>query len=388
MLQFALAMKDRLRSMFMLICRLFPAQNHKVVFSSFSGKSYSDSPKAISEALHQIRPDADIVWLFRDGASKANIIPDYVRTARNHSWHALREMSTARAWVDNMPMSDYTRKRNHQLYVQTWHGDRGFKKCLYDAPDHPKGVEMIEQWIADVMVTGSRHCEQMYKTAFGFQGEPLRVGSPRNDILIHPSAAKIIEVKRKLGIPQDVKLLLYAPTMRNAPRRKGEKQQIQPIDLLRTMDALGSRLSGEFYCLVRCHSTQLGLGGLPNDDRIIDASTYEDMADLLLISDVLITDYSSSAGDFVLTGRPLILFHNDKEQFEREERTFYFDISDTPFVSVRDQQTLEDHIAQLTPESAEKNDRDILDFYGAYETGEAAMRVAERIAQAMDERRK
>lgn len=372
----ALRLKDLLRSLVMLGFHLMPLGN-SVVFSSFSGKAYSDNPRAISEALHVISPETEIIWLFQSPSTKRNIAPDYIKCLKIHSFQALRALATARVWVDNMPKPLYTKKRRGQFYVQTWHGDRGFKKMLYDAHDHPKGKPILEEQIADLLVSGSVFCEGTYHTGFHYFGEIAKFGSPRNDILLNPSAYKILQLKASLGLHPEDKLLLYAPTMRNASRRQGVKQQIQPIDLLATLDALENRFGGSYKCLVRCHATQLGLTGFPDSDRIIDLSTYEDMADLLLISDVLITDYSSSASDFALTGRPVILFQDDREGFAKSERTFYFDIEKSPYFVVTGQAELETLIAKLTEENAQKNDKDILGFYHAYETGYASEKLAE-----------
>ena len=103
----------------------------RVFFSSFKGRAYSDSPRFISEALHALRPDVEIVWQLENPADA----PDYVRVVPPHSLKALTELSRARCFVDNFNRPIYLLKFPGQLYVQTWHGDRGFKKMLYDMND-------------------------------------------------------------------------------------------------------------------------------------------------------------------------------------------------------------------------------------------------------------
>ncbi len=378
----ALCVQSALRRSFMALCGVFPLRN-RAVFTSFSGKAYSDNPRTISEALHELSPETQIIWLFNNPDAKKSVVPDCVQVRRTHSLAGICALATSRAWVDNMPKPDYTVKRKRQFYVQTWHGDRGFKKMLYDAPDHPSGKKILESEIADALVSGSTHCERTYDTGFGYHGALMKVGSPRNDAVMNPRPENIARIKQKLGLQPDEKVLLYAPTMRNSSRRQGVKQRIQSIDLLKTLDALDARFGGGHKCIVRAHSTQLGLAGYPVSERVLDASAYEDMSDLLLVSDFLITDYSSSAGDFALTGRPIVLFQDDREAFAQEERTFYFDIESSPYVVVQNQAELEAYIETLTIESAQRNDRDILSFYGAYETGEASKRVAEAILETM-----
>ena len=373
----AIRLQCGIRWLLMRLFSLCPMRD-AAIFTSFSGKSYSDSPKAISKQLHALAPDVSIIWLFSDPNQKKMLLPECAKAIKIHSIAALHAMATAKIWVDNMPQQDYVYKRNSTRYVQTWHGDRGFKRMLHDAPDHPQNRILKEKTICDAMVSGSTFCEGTYRTGFLYDGEILRYGSPRNDVLMHADPDVVIEIRRKTGVKEDQKVLLYAPTMRNASRRAGIKQPIQPIDIPEALDTLGS----DWLCLVRAHSTQLGLGNLPDDPRVIDVSDYEDMADILQITDLLITDYSSSAGDFALTGRPIILFQEDREGFAQSERTFYFDIGASPYVVVNDQQSLIAHLQTLTPEAAKTNDDEILAFYGAYETGHAARAVAEWLIKA------
>ena len=107
------------------------------------------------------------------------------------------------------------------------------------------------------------------------------------------------------------------------------------------------------------------------------------MAELLLVADLLISDYSSSVGDFALTGRPIILFQPDHMLFS-SERTFYFDIDASPFWIARDQTALEARLFSLSAEDSARNDQEILDFFGAYETGEATKAAVHAILDNLD----
>ena len=114
---------------YMRLCHgLLGVKGNRVFFSSFKGRSYSDSPARISEALHALRPDAELVWQLK----RPEEAPDYVRVVRPRSLSALRAISTSRCLVDNFNRQQYMQKFPDQKYVQTWHGDRGFKKMLFD----------------------------------------------------------------------------------------------------------------------------------------------------------------------------------------------------------------------------------------------------------------
>ena len=143
---------------------------------------------------------------------------------------------------------------------------------------------------------------------------------------------------------------------------------------LRKATAKLSALTGEdWLCVARAHEQNAGVYGAE-----IDASNYPDIADLLEAADLLITDYSSCAGDFPLLGRPVILYHSGKA-FGRD---LYFDVAQSPFWVARDEEELYALFARI-PEAAD-NAREILNFFGTRETGESAKAVAERIRAWLD----
>ncbi|MDO4547831.1 MAG: CDP-glycerol glycerophosphotransferase family protein [Clostridia bacterium] len=364
-----------LRRAFARFCRVFPIDPNKCVFICFGGHSYADNPRAVSQSLHALRPGSEIIWLFTDPASKAGVTPDYVKSRRIHSPAGVYHMATANAWVLNTPAPNYIEKRPGQFYVQTWHGDRGFKVCL-----HESGANgLADSKMIDVCVSGSRHADTFFKSAFRYDGEIMRVGSPRDDALINPDKAEIAAIRKKLGLG-DERVIIYAPTMRDS-----RAELKVDIDLSGILDALENRDGVKWKALVRAHFMNRALYGVEDDRRIIDASRYEDMRDLLLTADILITDYSSSAGDFVLTGKPVILYQREDEGFTEKNRRLYFDVNDTSFLVARDPGQLLEVVLGADADSKER-DEDILKFFGSFETGEAANGVAMRICQHMDGR--
>ena len=347
----------------------------KVVLASFNGSAYSDNPRAISEALNAARPGLDLVWLFEEPEKKRGAAPPYVRRVRFGSARALYELATARVWVDNTTKPPYAYKSPRQFYLQTWHGDRGFKTMLMDSPNYQKGRRMVEA-DCDLITTGSAHAERVYRGAFNYRGAFLRCGSPRNDLLFRADPGRVARVRAALGIPEGARVLLYAPTYRRDAALSHAAQAAE-LDVTGALNALEER--GErWVCLMRGHTKVRGLHAAGEDARILEASGWEDMAELLLAADVLISDYSSSVGDFALTGRPVVLFQHDRERFS-DDRTFYFDIDTSPFWVARDQASLEARLRGLSPEDAAENDREILRFFGAYETGSATEQAVSAI---------
>lgn len=333
----------------------------KIAFSSFKGASFSDSPRAIAEALHTLRPDADIV--FQLGKSAA--APDWVRRAAPGSLHWMREISTARVYVDNFNRPFYQMKFEGQKYVQTWHGDRGFKRVLYDMD--PDGGYPDYKYM-DLAVAGSDFCEGMYQTAFRYRGEVLKVGLPRNDRLVNPMP--MAEARRITGLPADKRVLLYAPTFRDGARGGAFHP---PFDLAALTKTLCAGTGEDWICVARAHDMNTGIVGAD-----IDKTAYPDMAELMMAADLLLTDYSSCAGDFPLLGRPVILY----QPVDNFERGLYFDVESSPFCIAHNEEELKSLVSRIS--DIRENARDILAFFGTHETGQSAQTVARRISAWMD----
>jgi CDP-glycerol glycerophosphotransferase len=365
----------------MILCNviiMFCGIENKAVFQSFNGKQYSCNPRAISEELHRRQPDMKIVWLFRNPEEKKKIAPDYVHCLKIGTFKALYENLTAKFWVDNFEKPLDTIKRKEQVYIQTYHSDRCFKKKLYDSPFITKNTKFIESEICDLAISGSDFADKLFKTAFHYTGEIQKYGCPRNDILVRNDSEKAGAIKKQLNIEENTKILLYAPTMRREASNKYALQPLGEIDLIATIKALEEKTAKEWVCLVRAHSAVKGLSGIPSDlVKIIDVTTYEDMCDMLLISDFLITDYSSSAGDFALLGRPIILFQADRDDYIKHDRTFYFDMDKSPYKIVQDQHGLVKMIENMDWDIIPQNCKEILSFFGTTETGRASEKVVE-----------
>ncbi len=373
-----------LKLIYIKFCGLiFKIRNDVIFFSSFEGRTYSDNPKAISEKLHELNPDLKIVW--RINNPKGNIIPEYVETVSPKdalSYYKL--IATCKIFVSNFPFPFYP-KRNGQFFLQTNHGDRCFKKVYMDSPFYKS--ELIAESIdgyCDAITVGSIFAEKLCKTALGYNGLFLRNGTPRCDILLHNSNEMINKIKKELKIFDDEKILLYAPTLRRKNMTDKTDQKIQDVDIIKTLDLLEQRSGQKWRCLLRAHPSIKNLTGFAENDRLQNVSKYEDMADLLLISDMLITDYSSSAGDFALLNRPIILYQSDIEEYLNKDRTFYFEMNDSPFFIAHNQTELNNFIEILDKEKILKNCKDILEFFGTYETGYAAERSAEWIINKMN----
>ena len=351
----------------------------KVVFCCFQGRSYSDNPRCVSERLHERCPQAKIVWLFNQAGMRqvTDQLPDYVRPVAYKRRAALMELATARVWVDNFTKHSFLRwPRGQQFYVQTWHGDRPIKKICYDL--ELPGDRRIEER-CDRVVSGSTFGERVYRSAFRYRGEFIRAGCPRNDALVRNDPAERRSIRQSLGIGDDTGLLLYAPTYRENARVVPRRAQ---MDLERTLNCLQARTGRPWVCLFRAHYLSEGIDLEAVRDRIIDVTGYNEMTELLLAADVLLTDYSSCAFDFILTDRPVLFFVADWEEY-LSTRGVYFSLQDAPLLAAADQEALEALIATLTPETARQNCAALRKWFGCYETGHATDAVCDYIIECL-----
>lgn len=346
----------------------------KVIFDCNGGDSYGGNPKAISEMLHKQCRRFDIVWLFKNPDEKKNVVPNYVRCVKIGTKEAYKEMATAKVWVFNGLVRQCVYKGRRQVYIQTWHGDRGFKKILLDLG---KRKSIVESNICDLMITGSEFGTKVCKSAFGYEGDIYNFGCPRNDILVNGTEEDVETIKKKIGINPSTKVLLYAPTFRRNSKVENT------LDINKIISTLEEKDNAKWIALIRLHSeaksTKEYINYENNSQKVIDMTKYEDMSDLLLIADALITDYSSCAGDFILRKKMTILYQPDYEEYVGNEREGYFDIKESPYLVGKNTEEVCEIIKYLDDDKARKNAIAIMDFYKTVETGFSTKKVVDYI---------
>ena len=329
------------------ICAVTPIKKNRIVFSSYYGRGYSDSPKAICEVLRQSGEDLELLWLCKDEAA-AKTLPEGVRAVPTRGLKKIRALASAKVWVDNCRKYENL-KRKGQFYFQTWHGF-ALKKIEQDAEAglEPRYLRACKTDSAqcDAFFTGSGFMEKLYRSSFWYQGPVLRTGTPRNDVFYQDHTALHAKVCKTLGLPEDRKLALYAPTFR--ADHSVDAYRIDP-ELVRRKAA--ENLKGEWTLLIRLHSNvaEQSKGLFAYDgDTLADATAYPDMQELLCAADLLITDYSSSMFDYALTGKPIVRFATDVEAYQKD-RDFYFPLEELPFPLARSNQELGEILTELQP---------------------------------------
>ena len=373
---FLVRLPDPLLAGWMRLChRLLGVDGNKVYFSCFNGALYNDNPRAVAEALHRMAPDVKLVFrLNRRGMAEPGV-PDYITRVPRCSLRGLREMATAKVLVKNQYMKPWMRKFSDQFYIQTWHGDRGFKKVQLAAYPDRREFRREAEWI-DLAVSGSDFGTWVFRNSFGVKGEILQEGCPRNDVLVRRSPEAAARARSELGIPEGAKALLYAPTFRNADTGSA---QAAAFSLKKVRAVLEASTGARWVCLTRSHELCAGIDA----EGAKDVTDYPDISALLLAVDLVITDYSSIGGDFMLLERPCIYFQPDRGDYDAE-RGLAFDPEDSPLLIAHDEPELLGMLSK--PIDAAANCRAVLAHFGASETGHAAEAVARRILQALGRR--
>jgi CDP-glycerol glycerophosphotransferase len=301
-----------------------PADPRRIVYNSFQGR-FSDNPRAIYEELVRRTSGVSHVWTARQRTLAA--FPASTRPVVQGSWRHALEVERARYVVANVEMREHLQRRRGVTFLQTWHGTP-LKRVGYDnryVAAHPaafeRDVREYTRW--DYLITPNAFTTGILRDAFrGFGGEILEVGYPRNDVLNHPDRDAIrARVRRALGIEDGRTAVLYAPTWRDDAVHERDSQGFA---LALDVGEFTRRLGEDHVLLTRLHflvAAQLG----PQGPCVRDVSDYEDVRDLYLAADVLVTDYSSVMFDFAITGKPIVYFVYDLEFYRDELRGFYFD---------------------------------------------------------------
>lgn len=362
-------------SLFFYLLRIFPVKKNKVVFCNMKGKRYGDNPAYISEALLKSGEKADIVWLLYKDVKVD--LPDGVRRVDYSLFNRMKELTTARVWVDSNTKDLGTRKRKNQLFIQTWHGSYGLKKIAFDLGDKFPLVDRVlyphNAAIEDIMVSNSKRTTEIYRQAFRYSGKVLEVGSPRNDIFFEVADQCRKKVEKVFGI-EGRKIVLYAPTW-----RKGYGTDRFNLDYEALINALNKRFSENYVVFLRLHPHNLvDAGKMEYSDRVLNASYYSNMQELLVAADVLVTDYSSCMFDFITVPKKCFLYTPDIDEYEKEQGNYY-SLDELPFPVARNNGELGRIIETFDETRYNENIMKFHERVGLCESGEASKMVAEYI---------
>lgn len=366
-----LSMKRKIIEIIYAIFRLLPIKKDTVLIFSYYGEQYSGSPKYIGKYL-QKNSNLKIVWAFVNNNGHKNVEGKKVRYGHLNYY---RYLATAGTVITNYRMTDEFKKRSEQKYIQTWHSSLRLKMIEKDAettlpPDYVKMAKNDSKQI-DYLLAGSQKSREIFEHSFWFNGKIVNSGTPQCDILFEDRQSAAKKVFEYYNIPQDCHIVMYAPTF-----RKNHDMSVYDLDAEAVLKALKSKFGGEWYLLMRLHPHLINSAGyFKYTDKIIKATDYDDVQELLCATDVLITDYSAIMFDFVLTKRPCFLYTPDLENYIKNDRKLYFDIEQLPFDSFKEKKEIVEGIIDFSIEEYIKKVDKFMKEIGSFDDGKACERV-------------
>lgn len=366
--------------------QVYVARRHEplretVLYTSFHGRQYSDSPRAIHEELVRRNAPLEHLWVVADGQCE---VPGSAKVVRNESREHYEALASSRYVVTNDHFHDWFARRPEQVCLQTWHGVP-LKRLGFDVGDRRYASNRFTRWEQQVdnwqyVVSPNRFSTPILRRAYAIEGEMLETGYPRDDVLARPDREVLTgELRRRLGIPEGRRVVLYAPTYRD---HVFDQRGRYRLDLQLDLERLRAAVGHDTVILFRKH--HYIVDPVPTDPHgfVRDVSQYPDGTELMLAADVLVTDYSSMMFDFANTGRPMLFFTYDLDAYQDEIRGFYLDfVEAAPGPLLRTTDELADALGDLDAVRASYGSR-----YDAFtakfcelDDGHASARVVDRV---------
>lgn len=354
----------------------------RALFESWRGR-YNDNPKAISDQLASAAPEIDRLWV----SSPRGSFPSGTSLVPRHTPRYFLELLRCDLLVTNDIVSRHLVKGPRVVYLQSWHGSPIKVIGLHESTPAYQGGEAhlarmrrdVSKW--DYLISPCPAFTDIFRGAFGYEGEILEVGYPRNDILLNDDGTRRVQLRRALGLEPAQLAVLYAPTWRDDAALGADGfHQPELID----WDALLAALPDGSVVLNRLHQHAASVDLPDFGGRLIDVSRHEDMAELILASDVLVSDYSSVIYDYAVWGRPIILHAPDLAHYRDQVRGLYFDYepwAPGPVTSTTGE--LADALGSLTEieQTYAKRYADFVATYCTFENGRAAESVVSTLIE-------
>lgn len=380
-------------------CRTIGMDDKTVLFEAYVGSGYTCSPKALYESMLEDPRFADFrfVWAFKDPEAYADV-PALERATRVLWGSRAHDDAYARSryWITNCAVPAHVAPRTGQIYLQTWHGSPLKRFGCDSTPVSTTGKAVtrraLDERAARWRLSGSRFthflsqspfASEKLASAFGMdtataQRVMIEEGYPRNDFLRSFTPSDLESIRTRLGLPTDKKLVLYAPTWRDDQRTPGLGYT---LELGVDFEELRRELGEEYVILFRAHFM---IADSFDFDRyggfVRDVSRVDDVNELYVVSDMLVTDYSSVFFDYSNLERPVVFFMYDLEHYAEVLRGFYLDLDELPGPIVRSGGELVSAIraAEATGPDARRLSR-FHEKYAPWDDGGASRRVIDRV---------
>ena len=386
--RFVLYIKNKITYLYYFL--FYKIDDKMIFFESFYGNSYSCSPKAIYEyVLNDERfKDYKFVWAFKN--INKYTFDERTILVKSNSRKYYKYLSKSKYWVVNLLINTGVKKKKNQVYVQCWHGTP-LKKLRYDIEkdnvlnsiSEVRKRNDLDAIKFDYFISPSKFCTEKFTSAFNLKklnNENIFIekGYPRNDYLFNYKKSDIKKIKKELNIPLNKKVILYAPTFRD--NQVNENGYTYNVEL--DFNKLKNEFSKEYVILFRAHYFIANKFDFKKYNNFVyDVSKYEDINELYIISDILITDYSSVFFDFANLKKPILFYMYDYNNYKNNLRDFYIDLKELPGPILKKENTLIKEIKNIDNYSKKykKKYEKFNKKYNYLDDGNATKRVVEEI---------
>lgn len=368
--------RDVKDSFFLALFRMFFKQEKAIIFDNFSGKGYGDSLKYIYLEVIKRKIDAKIYWVLDDNLykNKPKDFPDNIHFVRYRSIQYLKAFALSKVWIRNSRMPIVLKKAKTQFYLNTMHSILPWKKVEFDVKRNKESsiprMIILDNNNIDLMIASCEFKEKLLRESYRYTGKILRTVLPRCDCLYNISKEQINKLKIKYGIESEKKIVLYAPTFRDS-----KSTDVYSVDFASVLNSLSMKFGGDWIFIVRLHPSIMELSSIAIFNKnVIDGTSFGDAQEFLMISDVLITDYSSIMFDYMLTRRPIFLFATDYVEYIKE-RDFYYDFSSLPFTLCGNNKQLMDSIYKFDNDQYHENLEEYINKIGLYQNEKSSSEI-------------
>lgn len=363
-------------------------QKNKIVV--YDNQMYDEHPKYLVEYILRYNIPIEIVWITRNLNST---FPKGIRVVYAQDKNqTMYELATAKIWISAFALPPYLIKRKEQIYIHTKHWSSiTLKTFALDESSNVEG-EVLYKWNGrniDYFIVGSEFDERTCKSGYKTNAKFLRFGSARSDILFESDFKKKEEIGARLNLESESKVLLYAPTFRRKKLVTVEKSVDLYSTFIRELEGFSQimkrKMGDNHVILLRLHPLfRKASKNMKLPEQVVDVSEYDDIQELILVSDMVITDYSSLMFEPMYIKKPVFLYATDKEEYIRNERDFLLDFNELPFSFAESMEELERNIVEFDETEYQQRIIAFMEKYGVCEDGQASKRTVDFICQLLD----
>ena len=365
---------------------LLKIRNNRIIAYSYNGMQYSCNPKYIIEyILDKHETKYQIIFAVNNIKKFKYLEKKKINLVKFKSLKFFYYSLTSRIFINNGIAPSYIPFRKDQFVLSTWHGGGAYKKGGLDTIKNlPSNILMTYSSNSiKGMISSCNRFTEIFQKAFLIDYKVfLNIGMPRNDILINKNRKFLYsKIHHYFNIDDETKIILYAPTFRSSfISIEGEfKEGNYNIDFNKLKKYLKLNRGGKWIVLYRAHYYLSG----KKSNEFIDATNFPDMQELLYVSDILITDYSSCMWDFSLMYKPCFIYATDIDQY-KQERDFYTPMSEWPFPIATNTDELINNIINFNEKEYIEKVKKHHQALGSYEDGHACERVCKLIEDIVD----